>query len=390
MSKIVRHVHIFTRDLRTTDNNAFESFDKILPLFHFNTEQLHRRNKSDRAISFMRQTVSDLGLTTFEGTPAEFCDWLEPKVKNARLTICEDHTKYAIKRQQTLKKRFPHLEIIEDMFLCDPALLLKKDGTCYTSFGSFYKNADKIKVTKVSSRGLKIDLDKFRNRDILSSDNSQRISTKLNFGLYSIRQVYSATTDTDFRKQIQWRQFYQCILKYHPRAKEYIHLDPRFDSVKWQTVDNIKKEWKDFMKCETNVLLVDAAMSELLQTGFMNNRMRIVWGTYVTKYLRIQIYDKHGIVALFSKYLEDCSTSQNKLNCEWVLGSLDLSGKQFSPKGKPLAGRPMNVMAIKKYKAFDYIRKWVPRCGQMTDKEILSVVPKHDPAKQWQEWIRSV
>ena len=81
------------------------------------------------------------------------------------------------------------------------------------------------------------------------------------------------------------------------------------------------------------------------------------------------------------------SESGGKLNIykgsesEWIISSLDLGGRRFSKKGcSPLTGRMMKVdnSILKKYNAFNYVRKWLVKYKNMSDKELIKIKPKID------------
>lgn len=404
------HFHIFTNDLRYIDNDALGG--PFVAIFHLNSAQFR---SNQHAVNFMIGSLKTLkNMNIFNGSLKEFVSFLKTIVdpNKDRVTMHKDYTLYSLKRESAMPS---FVELIEtDRYLSDPVSLLKFDGSSYKSFGAFCKNALSKKIRKpkkeehvpvkfkhpllASPASLESDrnygrifdmsrLRLFDNRDDMSSE-SLMLSPYMTFGCYSIREIYWATTNQDFRKQMMWREFYQCILLADPLSREYTFLEPRFKKFQW-TFD--KQEWSDFMRCKTGILIVDAAMRQLLQTGFMNNRARMIWATYLIKYLQINPYDqRYGAVHIFSKYLIDCSTSQNKLNIEWILGSLDLAGRRYSPAGVPLAGRKIDISnskAIRKHNAYGYIRKWLPEFKEYSDKQLLSYSPAVDLDSRYRLWI---
>jgi deoxyribodipyrimidine photo-lyase len=251
------------------------------------------------------------------------------------------------------------------------------------------------KIKQLTGVNLKKTIERFENRDDLSSSgaNGLNISPYLNFGCISSRElVYYFKYNEDIVKQMRWRDFYLCILRYNDKSKKYVWLDDRYNKLKWRDVrsNQFQTEWNDFINCETNILLVDAAMSELKQTGFMNNRARLLWATFVVKYMQSDPFHPiYGGISLFSRYLVDCSTSQNKMNFEWIISSLDIGGRRFCKKGEsPLTGRVISIdnKLIKKYNAYNYIRKWLPKYKNVSDKEILKVEPSLDLKKRYQKY----
>lgn len=406
------HYHIFTNDLRYIDNDAISG--DFVPIFHLNSYQISSPHASLAAIKFMISCLKALPhMNIYSGDLSEFIEFIISIYKPGdRFTMHKDYTLYALERESKLPD---FVELINtDRYLSDPMSLLKSDGSCYKQFGAFYKNAVKVirKVSKAtcnplklkikhpnlnknytefdSTAGRKFDFSKlnlFSERDDMSKE-SLMLSKYMTFGCYSIREMYWATSDIEFKKQLIWREFYQCILMADPNAREYTFLDPRFKKFKWQFDPD---EWNDFINCSTGVLIVDAAMRQLLTTSFMNNRARLIWATYCIKYLQIDPYNlEYGAINIFSKNLIDCSTSQNKLNFEWVIGPLDLSGRRYAPPGVAIAGRRMDISnekTIKKHNAYAYIRKWLPEYKDHTDKQLREVKPKIDLQKRYELWI---
>lgn len=208
--------------------------------------------------------------------------------------------------------------------------------------------------------------------------------------------------------QVIWRDYYYCLLRFLPGANSYDkHVDPRYEKIKW--VDSIPdknsrqwKEWNIMMKSRTGFLLVDAAVQELINTGFMHNRCRMIVGVFSVKYLGINPLCRYiGLNDWFSRHLVDCSTSQNKLNSQWVT-ELDFPGKKFAPSKAPIAGRPMNISnnMIKKWDpGCIYIKKWLPHLGNIDDKIIYNwdtkgdytIHPKpiFDAKDRYNDWIKS-
>lgn len=257
-------------------------------------------------------------------------------------------------------------------------------------------------------------LSKFKDynnlRDTLSYQTTH-ISAYLNFGLISEREFYWGLVSklgyqTQLINQIFWREYYLCLLRYATNANSYsLHIDPRYNKLKWtnqipKKSSNVWKEWECMMKSQTGFLLVDAGIQELLSTGFMHNRVRMIVGVFSVKYLEINPLCRYiGLNDWFSRYLVDCCTSQNKLNSQWIT-ELDFPGKKFSPSNAPIAGRPMNISNVM-IKKWDhdcmYIKKWLPHLANVDNKILIgwdtkydtSIHPKpiFDPKQRYLKWI---
>ena len=199
------------------------------------------------------------------------------------------------------------------------------------------------------------------------------------------------------------------MLRFLPGANSYDkHIDPRYEKIKWVNSDKpskTSKEWKEWelmMESKTGFLIVDAAIQELLHTGFMHNRCRMIVGVFSVKYLGINPLCRYiGLNDWFSRHLLDCSTSQNKLNCQWVT-ELDFPGKKFAPSKAPIAGRPMNVsnLMIKKWdQSCLYIKKWLPHLKDMDNKILYNWDTKYidsihpgpifNGKERYEHWIKS-
>jgi len=358
-----------------------------------------------------------------------------------------------------------HIKFItnsDDYLLCSMDLLLKDSNTPYKQYGAFKTNMlkSKLKFNKpnysklkfiknilnfnnllnyddlnefwekhleknynpleVGNRKLGIEiLSKLKNfnkynekRDILSY-NTTHLSAYLNFGLISEREFYWSLINklgdsTQLINQVIWREYYSCILRYLPKANSYdYHIDSRYEKIKWtKTIplksSNVWKEWNLMMNSKTGFLIVDAAIQEIKTTGYMHNRCRMIVGVFAVKYLLINPLCRYiGLNDWFSRHLLDCSTSQNKLNTQWVT-ELDFPGKKFAPSNAPIAGRPMSISnsMIKKWDPdCIYIKKWLPHLNNIDNKILISWDTKYnenihpkpifDSKIRYLEWIKS-
>ncbi len=409
--------------------------DQIFPIFIFDDYQINitEQNKyyrSNNAIQFMCESLLDLNkqldnkLTLFKGNPIDILEKIFKiliKKYEIILGFNLDFTKYAIKRDSEINKlaKKYNIELINiehDHTLISFDKMIKKDELAYMVFGAFYKNAIKTKVnTPIKCRfnkfiniklidfnfniknlnklykenkfiaqhgGRTLALKKLNNNDVyknysskrdLLSFNTYQISAALNFGCISIREFYYIIkSNVEIKKQLYWRDFYTCILRYIPNANSYsLMMDDRFNKVKWP---NNYKNWKLMMESKTGYLIIDASMRELVKTSYIGNRVRLILATFWIKYLLINpLHPKYGSQVGFSRYLVDCNTSQNKLNHQWFT-DLDLPGRRFAKRGcNALTGRMMRIdnEVIKKFDPnCEYIKKWLPELKDIPNKEL--------------------
>lgn len=295
---------------------------------------------------------------------------------------------------------------------CAKCLTLKEsiDVSTINKFYKLEKSYEPIEFgSRKSAQKILRSLTKFVQYDKLRDQLSYattHISAYLNFGLISEREFYlavkSSLSNSLLIHQIIWRDYYLCLLRYEPNANSYnSHIDTRYNQIRWKSPNSVsmQKEWNAMIESKTGFLLIDASIAELIATGFMHNRGRLIVGYFTVKYLHINpLMPWFGLNSWFSRYLVDCITSQNKLNCQFIT-ELDYSGKQYSKK--VLDGRPFNIdnKQIAKYdRNCIYIKKWLPHLTNVPNNVIynwsqlgdpnLHPLPIFDAKERYQEWIK--
>jgi deoxyribodipyrimidine photo-lyase len=157
------------------------------------------------------------------------------------------------------------------------------------------------------------------SRDYLYLDATSYLGIHLRFGTISIRKVLRFLIDqkkrgvdtTAFFRQLVFRDFYAYLLYHFPTLadRDYKPLvDYRFD----------KTYYDAFVSAQTGVPVVDAAVRELVDTGYMHNRARMVAASFFTKHLLLPWQEGE---AFFAKYLLDFEKSSNVLSWQWAAGT---------------------------------------------------------------------
>ena len=175
------------------------------------------------------------------------------------------------------------------------------------------------------------------------------LSAHNHYGTVSIREVHARGTTlglTEFVRQLWWRDFYGNIMAdfetlYGVGAYEFQAKAP-------EQSGRAKKAFADWCAARTGVPLVDAGMRELLTTGYMHNRVRLVVASWLTK--DMGVHWRLG-ERFFAKHLVDYDPAQNMMNWIWVASKL------------PFASAPFRrVDAYTTAKRFDpegtYVAKW--------------------------------
>lgn len=452
-------IFIFRRDLRIEDNYGLiklsKQCDYILPIFILDSNQILQKNKkyfSNNVVQFICESLIDITkripeFKLFYGNPNIILQKLIRllKVKYELLIGFNlDYSIYSIKRDNLIKilckKNNIELITYEDDLTLIPSKYLLKGGTAFKQFGAFYKNAIRYRVpeplkTKINLININIpftykgELTKFYKENINLSQRGGRInaleklkkikeiqknysknkdlldyhtcelSAYVNLGLISPREFYYYS-NIDIRKQLYWRDYFLMAYRFL-KMQNYTHIDKRYNNIKWS---KNSKEWNLLMKSQTGFLLIDASMQQLIKTGYIPNRARLLLGSFWCKYLHINPFDpNYGSQVIYSKYLVDAiGCSQNKMNHHW-LTEFDFAGKKFSPKGSPIAGRPMAIdnLQIKKFDPeCKYIKKWLPHLKEISNKELINWneeiskknknihnKPIFDPKERYHKWI---
>ncbi len=157
-----------------------------------------------------------------------------------------------------------------------------------------------------------------KNRDDIFLDVTSKMSKYLSTGQISIRQVYYAVLEQEYTKgaecyikQLAWRDFYNMVYHYNPKQdKQEILSKYRF--IKWNEDKYAFNIWKFGL---TGYPIVDAAMRDLLATGTMQNRLRMIAASFLVKDLLI---DWRMGEQYFKDMLIDYDSASNIGSWQWV------------------------------------------------------------------------
>ncbi len=164
-------------------------------------------------------------------------------------------------------------------------------------------------------------------RDLPAVAGTARISQDLRFGLLSVRSIYAgvaaaheAASPADkpgyqtFLKELGWREFYFAILHHFPEVLE-LEFTPHWRGLPWLEPDQKLTAWQ---LGQTGFPIVDAGMRELLATGYMHNRVRMITAMFLTKDLH---YDWRLGEAWFMQHLIDGEIASNNGGWQWSAGT---------------------------------------------------------------------
>jgi deoxyribodipyrimidine photo-lyase len=116
-----------------------------------------------------------------------------------------------------------------------------------------------------------------------------------------------------YLSEIGWREFSYTLLYYADDLK-YKPINKKFEKFNW--VKN-KTQFYSWKKGETGFPIVDAAMLQLYEEGWMHNRLRMIVGSFLVKNLRIHWHEGENY---FQDCLLDYDEASNPAGWQWVSG----------------------------------------------------------------------
>lgn len=406
----MRRILWFRRDLRVEDNPLLSLGGEVLPIFIFDENILKELPPDDKRVSFIFHHVvklkadlqkMGLNLKIFYGKPEE----IFAQFKGFDEVVASgDYDAYA-KERDTKISHMLHFRYLNDTYIFKPKEVLKDNGEPYFVFTPFYKKAramlthKNIDAAKIATHTLAqteydglqkkgeivpltlknlgfseqnieilnphIKLEAFlkkidayhEKRDYLPYDATSGLSVDLRFGTLSIRAVLRAIfslkgADAEpFIRQLIFRDFYAYLL-FHIPTLETKNYKYAFNGIEDED------KFRAFCEARTGVPIVDAGVRELLKTGTMHNRVRMVVASFFTKDLLLPWQWGERFFAL---HLLDFDLASNALSWQWSAGT------GVDPQPYFRVFNP--YLQSKKFdKEAHYIKKWLPEVAQIAAK----------------------
>jgi deoxyribodipyrimidine photo-lyase len=205
-------------------------------------------------------------------------------------------------------------------------------------------------------------------RDFPGVKGPSYLSTHLRFGTLSIREVAALAWDRMrggsrgaevWLSELIWRDFYHQVLHHHPQVAGHA-FKPAYDRIRWDHGKHADELFHAWCEGRTGYPLVDAAMAQINQTGYMHNRLRMVVASFLTKDLGI---DWRRGEAWFAEKLLDFDLAANNGGWQWAASSgCDAQpyfrifnpvsqSRKFDPQGR-------------------FIRRYLPQLSKLPDEAI--------------------
>jgi deoxyribodipyrimidine photo-lyase len=207
-------------------------------------------------------------------------------------------------------------------------------------------------------------------RNFPAQDATSRLSMHLRFGTVSVRHLVRTVQQLAangaggvggavWMAELIWREFYQMILYVHPRVVTE-PFKPVFNAVQWEQGPEADALFGAWCEGRTGYPLVDAAMAQINQTGFMHNRLRMVVASFLVKDLGI---DWRWGERYFALHLNDYELASNNGGWQWA-ASTGCDAQPWFRIFNP-------VTQSEKFDAHgEFIKQYVPQLAQLDKKEI--------------------
>jgi deoxyribodipyrimidine photo-lyase len=411
----------FRRDLRVQDNEALTAAvtraqtdkDSLAPSYVFGADfdQLSpiRRNSLITSVQSLAESLPE-GLSIASGN-----------VATALVGLCQQHgvklvyatrsfdTKGMLEQSAVAEALYAQgisLQLVGSNYAVEPGTVRKDDGSPLRVYTPFYKRwvqflgqrpftvdllsvewvkgsgelpsmSEKCEMPITASEAFALETwrkfqkralrDYSENRNRTDLSGTSHLSHALAHGEIHPRTLLAELGDSPgeevYRKELAWREFYADVLYHNPHTYDG-YYEPRFEKMRYDSAENNPKleAWKSG---NTGYPIVDAAMRQLMTTGWMHNRSRMIVASFLVKDLHIEW--QVG-ARWFEMWLTDFDPASNSHGWQWTAGcgtdaspyyrvfNPTLQGFKFDPNG-------------------DYVRKYIPELRHISGPEV------HEPWK---------
>ena len=413
----------YRNDLRIHDHpalaQAIEDADQVIPVFILDDTLLFGdRSSSNRnrflleCLDDLKQSLSDRGGNLYirHGRAEEELQQLAKEANATTIYYTTEYNPYAINRDKiaitNLAKHNIEVRAFDGRLIVDDLQALRtKAGTVHKIFTPFWRNWQTIprrdiidtpqKITSPANISVGVlpalkdmtkeaqlssdvipggetharqRLNEFLATDIndyhmtnnnVAKNGTSRLSPYLHFGCLSVREIEMILPDSEgaraWHRQLCWRDFYHYVLFYSPDNMNR-EVQEKYRNLSWSNDKNLLQTWKDG---RTGYPIVDAAMRQLKNEGWMHNRARLIVGSFLTKDLWI---DWRLGEHYFMTMLLDGDDANNNGNWQWIasvgVDPAPVFRRLYNPASQQKNYDPNGL----------YVRRFVPELLNVPDK----------------------
>ncbi|MCE7008977.1 DNA photolyase family protein [Kibdelosporangium philippinense] len=393
----------FRRDLRTRDHPALLSADRdALALFVLD-DRLIKPSGAPR-LAFMYRCLRALNeqlndrLLVVSGDPVELVPSIAKQINASSVHVTADTAPYGRKRDEKVEEALGDIDFVRSgsPYAVTPGRVTKPDGTPYKVFTPFSKawadhgwrkpadtdasSVDWIdppresripqdpKTPELPDAGeeaarkawetFKTErLDDYaEHRDRPDKPGTSWMSLYLRWGCVHPRTLLNDLKPSTYRTELAWREFYADVLWHRPDSARK-NLDRRFDKIE---LDEDQDAFDLWCQGKTGFPIVDAGMRQLLELGWMHNRVRMIVASFLVKDLHLPWWwgARH-----FMRHLVDGDLASNQHNWQWAAGSGTDAAPYFRVFNPTTQGEKFDPNG-------DYVRRFVPELRGITGKRV--------------------
>ena len=207
-------------------------------------------------------------------------------------------------------------------------------------------------------------------RDLPARPGTSQISAYLTCGVVSPRQCLHAALNSNrgefesgnvgvvtWINELIWREFYKHILVGYPRVSMHRAFRIEYEALPWRHAPEDLKAWQEG---RTGIPIVDAAMRQLVTTGWMHNRLRMVTAMFLSKNLLI---DWREGERFFMQHLIDGDLAANNGGWQWSSSTGTDSVPYFRIFNPVSQSARFDEQGV-------FIKHWVPELEQFSSKQV--------------------
>jgi deoxyribodipyrimidine photo-lyase len=400
----------FRRDLRVHDHPALlaattAAEDGVVPLYVIDPTLWERAGAPRRSYlaASLRALDDQLGgsLTIRCGDPARLVPEVAQEISASSVHISADYAPYGVARDARVARALGEvpLEALGSPYAVAPGRVFTGSGQRFKVFTPFFRAWQahgwrapagspaanqrwiglpgrdlpapdpSVVLPAVGEAAALARWEEFRprlssyaaERDRPDIDATSRLSAPLRWGEIHPRTLLAdlsdSAADAKFRAELAWREFHAEVLAANPNAT-WQPLRAEYDLIELDQPGPGFDAWK---LGRTGFPIVDAGMRELLATGLMHNRVRMIVASFLIKDLHLdwRLGARH-----FMEHLIDGDVASNQLNWQWVAGCGTDAAPYFRVFNPTSQGRKFDPQG-------HYVRRWIP--------ELADAVDPHEP-----------
>ena len=361
----------------------------------------------ERRLQFLSDSLREIHreldgrLLVTRGRPEDRIPYLAKQIGASSVHVTADFSPFGVRRDSAVADALGSVDLIAagSPYLVSPGRVTKADGTPYQVFTPFYRRwvehgwrspaatgattarwidpADVGPGVAIPDPGVALELpagadaargrwrrfiedhvaDYATERDRPDLDTTSRMSAYLHFGNIHPRTMAADLDPTSdgpraYLRELAFRDFYAAVLAHWPRSAWW-NFNADFDAIEVDDGPAAVAAFEVWKAGRTGFPIIDAGMRQLLATGFMANRVRMIAASFLVKDLHLPW--QWG-ARWFLDQLVDGDVASNSHGWQWAAGSgTDAAPyfRVFNPDRQAATFDPDG----------SYVRRWVPELG---------------------------